>query len=112
MQLNHELLPEEKGILIAINSENLDAGNVRAFKEQITPLLSEHKAVLLDMSQLTFVDSSGLGALLSCLRTLHNQNSQLKLFAMTKPVQALFELVRMHRIFAIYNTREEAVAVL
>jgi hypothetical protein len=31
---------------------------------------------------------------------------------MSKPVQALFELVRMHRIFAIYNSRDDAVAAL
>lgn len=112
MQLELESLPENKGILVTINSENLDAGNVRVFKEQITPLINEYGAILLDMSQLTFVDSSGLGALLSCLRTMNNKNGQLKLFALAKPVQALFELVRMHRIFSIYNNRDEAIAVL
>ncbi|MDP1525830.1 MAG: STAS domain-containing protein [Rhodocyclaceae bacterium] len=112
MQLKLEALPENKGAIITIDSENLDAGNVREFKEQIAPILNGNDVVLLDMSQLTFVDSSGLGALLSCLRTMNNKNGQLKLFAMAKPVQALFELVRMHRIFSIYNTRDEAVAVL
>ena len=78
----------------------------------LLPVLAENNAVLVDMSALSFVDSSGLGALLGCLRTMNNKNGQLKLFAMARPVQALFELVRMHRIFAIYNTREEALAAL
>jgi anti-sigma B factor antagonist len=43
---------------------------------------------------------------------MNGKKGQLKLFAMAKPVQALFELVRMHRIFSIYNTREEALAAL
>jgi anti-sigma B factor antagonist len=43
---------------------------------------------------------------------MNNKDGQLKLFAMSKPVQALFELVRMHRIFAIYNSRDDAVAAL
>jgi anti-sigma B factor antagonist len=65
--------------------------------------------VVLDMSALNFVDSSGLGALLSCLRAMNGKNGQLRLYGMTKPVRALFELVRMHRIFTIYNSREEAL---
>lgn len=85
---------------------------MRLFKEQIAPLLGDNDVVLIDMGKLGFVDSSGLGALLSCLRTMNNKNGQLKLFALAKPVQALFELVRMHRIFSIYNNRDEAIAVL
>ena len=112
MQLDIEKIPEGKGAIIIIQSENLDAGNVKTFKEALHPQLECHQTVLLDMSRLTFIDSSGLGALLSCLRTMNGKKGQLKLFAMAKPVQALFELVRMHRIFSIYNTREEALAAL
>lgn len=112
MQLDIEKIPEGKGAIIIVQSENLDAGNVKTFKEALHPQLECHPNVLLDMSRLTFIDSSGLGALLSCLRTMNGKKGQLKLFAMAKPVQALFELVRMHRIFSIYNTREEALAAL
>ena len=110
MKLVTEKINADTGTVVTIQEENLDAGNVKAFKDAMQPIMDGHKAVLIDMSQLNFVDSSGLGALLSCLRTMNNKDGQLKLFAMTKPVQALFELVRMHRIFSIYNTRDEAVA--
>jgi anti-sigma B factor antagonist len=112
MQLDIEKIPEGKGAIIIVQSENLDAGNVKTFKEALQPQLTSFDNVLLDMSRLTFIDSSGLGALLYCLRTMNGKKGQLKLFAMAKPVQALFELVRMHRIFSIYNTREEALAAL
>lgn len=112
MHITRENLPDNKGTIVTIECENLDAGNVKDFKEQIATVLQGSRAVLLDMSRLNFVDSSGLGALLSCLRVMNNRQGQLKLFAMAKPVQALFELVRMHRLFSIYNTREEAIAVL
>ena len=65
--------------------------------------------VIFDLSQLLFVDSSGLGAFLSALRTLNTQGGDLKLCGMTKQVRVLFELVRMHRIFEIFNTQEEAL---
>ena len=95
--------------VISFPVQNLDASNVKAFRDAIQPVTAAREIVLLDMSALNFVDSSGLGALLSCLRTMNGKNGQLRLFGMTKPVKALFELVRMHRIFPIYNSREEAL---
>lgn len=112
MQLEHQIVADGRACLVTLMGENLDAGNAKAFKEAMQPLLDGHTAVLIDLGHVSFVDSSGLGALLSCLRTMNNKTGQLKLFAMNKPVQALFELVRMHRIFAIYNTRDEALAAL
>ncbi len=112
MKLNTQALENAVGLLVTIDSENLDAGNSKDFKELIQPCLSSHGLVVLDLSALKFVDSSGLGALLSCLRTMNNKDSQLKLIGLSKPVRALFELVRMHRIFSIYNTLDEALATL
>jgi anti-sigma B factor antagonist len=68
--------------------------------------------VVFDLRQLRFVDSSGLGAILSCLRQLNAKGGDLKLCEMTKPVRALFELVRMHKIFDIYVTKEQALRAL
>ncbi len=79
------------------------------FKRDIAPLLEEDAKVVLDMSRLRFVDSSGLGAFISCLRKLNAKGGDLKLFGLSKQVHAVFELVRMHRIFDILGTREDAV---
>lgn len=112
MKIEQEAVQNGDGVIVLIASENMDAGNVKVFKDAMQPVLEANNTVLIDMSRLTFVDSSGLGALLSCLRAMNNKAGRLKLFAMAKPVQALFELMRMHRIFAIYETREQALAAL
>ncbi len=96
--------------VIALPGESLDASNTKEFKRDIIPALEGQSRVIFDMGRLKFVDSSGLGAILSCLRQLNASGGDLKLSGMLKPVRALFELVRMHRIFDIYNTKEEAVA--
>lgn len=101
-----------KAAIVSFPMENLDAGNVKAFRDAMQAVTGSYEIILLDMSSLNFVDSSGLGALLSCLRTMNAKSGQLRLFGMTKPVKALFELVRMHRIFAIYNSREDALEEL
>ena len=89
--------------------DELDASNAGEFKRDIAPVLQANTKVVLDLSRLRFVDSSGLGAMLSCLRQLSAKSGDLKLCGMSKQVRALFELVRMHRIFDIYGTKEEAV---
>jgi len=96
--------------VITLPGESLDAGNAKDFKREILPAVEGRPRVIFDMSRLKFVDSSGLGAILYCLRQLNAGGGDLKLCGMLKPVRALFELVRMHRIFDIYNTQEEAIA--
>jgi anti-sigma B factor antagonist len=89
--------------------EDLDAGNVTEFKRDMAPVLDSHLKLVLDLSRLRFVDSSGLGAFISCLRKLNARGGDLKLCGMSKQVRGVFELVRMHRIFDICATSEEAV---
>jgi anti-sigma B factor antagonist len=107
MNINTE---EVDGILVArLREDALDASNTKEFKTMVAPLIAPGTKLVFDLSSLKFVDSSGLGALLSCLRQLNASGGVLKLCAMGKPVRALFELVRMHRVFEIFNTEEEAV---
>jgi anti-sigma B factor antagonist len=88
--------------------EELDASNADDFKRDIAPLLETQTKLVIDLGRLRFVDSSGLGAFISCLRKLNGRGGDLKLCGMSKQVRAVFELVRMHRIFDIFATREEA----
>ena len=95
--------------VVAVPVEELDASNAGEFKRDIAPVLEANTKLVLDLSRLRFVDSSGLGAFISCLRKLNAKGGDLKLCGMSKQVRAVFELVRMHRIFDIYRTKEEAV---
>jgi anti-sigma B factor antagonist len=109
-----ELTIEKVGevAVVELRGEQLDASNVADFKRAIEPVLDANSRVVFDLSQLRFVDSSGLGAFLSCLRRLNAAGGELKLCGLARPVRALFELVRMHKIFDIYATRDEAVRSL
>jgi anti-sigma B factor antagonist len=106
-----ELMCEHIGtvIIITLAGAQLDASSTEEFKRDIMPMLENYTQVVFDLSQLGFVDSSGLGALLTCLRHLQSQGGDLKLCNIAKSVRALFELVRMHRVFHIFDTREEAI---
>lgn len=97
-------------VVAGIMSTELDASNCVEFKRDISPVLEGGGKVVIDLSRLGFVDSSGLGAMLSCLRQLTQKGGVLKLCGMSRQVKASFELVRMHKIFDIFGSREEAIS--
>jgi anti-sigma B factor antagonist len=97
-------------VVVTLPGDTLDASNTRIMKEELAAVLQPGSKLVFDLCQLRFVDSSGLGLLLSSLRQVHSSGGDLKLCGMNKPVRALFELVRMHRVFEIFATREEAEA--
>ncbi|MBX7172172.1 MAG: STAS domain-containing protein [Pyrinomonadaceae bacterium] len=99
----------ENVAVVTLTGEVLDANTVSEFKSEINNVIQSEYHVVFDMSKVNFVDSSGIGAILSCLRKLNSEGGDLKICALTKPVRALFELVRMHKIFDIFNTLDEAL---
>ena len=96
-------------IVVEIPVKELDAGNSGDLKAAMAPILEKGSKLVIDFHRMQFIDSSGLGAILSFLRQLSAKEGDLKLCGMTKQVRAAFELVRMHRIFDIFENREEAV---
>ncbi|HKX27062.1 MAG TPA: STAS domain-containing protein [Blastocatellia bacterium] len=94
--------------ILELPGEKLIESNAHDFKQGVAPVLASNQKMVFDMSRLQFVDNSGLGALLSCVRKLHAGGGELKLFGLTNQVRGLINLVRMQRVFDIYNTREEA----
>lgn len=108
---NTEFLIEKTGdvAVAVVPMEELAAENAADFKRGIAPALQANNKLVLDLSAVHFVDSSGLGAILSCLRQLTAKGGDLKLCGMSRPVRSLFELVRMEKIIDIFGSREEAV---
>jgi anti-sigma B factor antagonist len=96
-------------LVVELREASLDASNVREFRDAAQALLQDKNRVVLDLSGVKFVDSSGLGALISCLRQVNGRKGDFRLCAMSKSVRALFELMRMHRVFNIHESRDEAI---
>lgn len=107
MKFNTETIDDVTIIEMPVDA--LDAGNVMEFKTEIAPILDKCDYVVFNMSRVKFVDSSGIGAILSCLRKLHNQGGSLNMFGVKEQVVQLFRLVRIDRIIDIHPTRDDAV---
>jgi anti-sigma B factor antagonist len=95
--------------VISVEVNALDASNSKDFKQKMSVFINPGAQVLLNLTKVKFVDSSGLGSILSCLRQLEAMNGEFRLCCMTKSVRSIFELVRMHRVFQIHLTEEEAL---
>jgi anti-sigma B factor antagonist len=70
-----------------------------------------HHRLVIDMGDVHFVDSSGLGALVSALKTLRllKGDGDIRLANVQPPVVALLEIIRLHRVFSSYSSVDQAV---
>jgi anti-sigma B factor antagonist len=90
--------------------ENLNAGAVPHFLEELGPLLESNRPrIVLDCSQVRSIDSAGVEALLQCVEEALKRDGDLKLAALTAESEVILELMRVARVFEIFQTCEEAV---
>lgn len=86
----------------------LDGTQAIQFRQQIAQLVQENvDIVVIDFKDVTFMDSSGLGALVLSLKTVRSAGAKLLLCSINDQIAMLFELTSMDRVFEIFSSREE-----
>ena len=90
--------------------ESLDAKSAKDFRQEFDSAVEDGSTVVLDLESVEFVDSAGLGSIVASLKRLRGTGGDIRICNVHKPVRALFELVRMHKLVDIFADREEAVA--
>ncbi|MEH2178376.1 STAS domain-containing protein [Nostoc sp.] len=94
-------------------SGNLNATTSQDFRQKITGILeSGAKIVLVDFKDVTFMDSSGLGALVLAFKTLRAADTKLVLCSINEQVRILFELTNMDKVFEIFPNQDAFNQVL
>ena len=96
--------------IISVMEDRIDAAVARAFKEAMRDMV-EHAppGVILDLGQVSFIDSSGLGAVVATLKLLP-PGSKLSLAGLTPAVDRVFRLTRMDSVFSLFPTMDAAMA--
>ena len=80
-------------------------------REEITKLLAEDKKkLILDLGEVSYMDSAGVGELVSVYTSVKNRGGELKLAALTKKIKDLLSITQLMTIFDTYETLEEAIA--
>ncbi len=96
---------------LKLEEARLDAAQAIGFKEGIRSVVdkgADH--ILLDMENIAFMDSSGLGALVSVMKYM-GAEKKFEITNLTPMVEKVFKLTRMDEVFRVYNSVEEALQV-
>jgi anti-sigma B factor antagonist len=89
-------------LIVTATEDRIDAAGAIQFKERMRELVAQPAArVVLDLSAVTFLDSSGLGAVVSVMKLL-GPGRRLELAGLTPTVDKVFRLTRMDSIFTIH----------
>ncbi|GAC1433208.1 MAG: STAS domain-containing protein [Acidobacteriaceae bacterium] len=67
------------------------------------------KKILLNLGEVTYIDSSGIGELVSGFTTVANQGGQLKLLKLTKRVKDLLQITKLYTVFEVHEDEAEAI---
>lgn len=108
--MNLQTEKKDKVTIISVREERLDAHNSGDLKTELARLFDEGtKEIMVDLKDVRFIDSSGLGALVSGFKNAISHQGNLKLASLQPQVKSMFELTRLHRVFEIFGSTVEAL---
>lgn len=96
--------------ILHVDVKHLDMQSREEFMHKAIPALEGELNVLLDLEALEFIDSSGIGALLSCKKELDKVDGKITIATHNVTIKKLLDLVRLTRVISIFNTVEEALS--
>ncbi len=109
--MNMDTKRREDGVVVLSLEKRLDAPASPELKKAVRKLVDKGELnIVLDMERIAFVDSSGLGALVSSLKTVTAAGGDLRMAALIPEVRALIELTRLDKVFDIHETVDGAIA--
>lgn len=98
------------GVTVIITEERLDSlvgPKLRHVVDELTRSKGLH--LVIDMGKTLFIDSSGLGGLLSSLKLVMKNEGDIRIARPTPQALTLLRLTRLHRVFEIHDTLESAI---
>ncbi len=99
--------PQPLGVVLL--KKRIDSNNSSELQKAFTQWLQQTNNFVFDCAELDFIDSSGLGAIVSCLRKALEQHGDLKLAALGPKVAMIFELTKAKKLFSVFSDRSEAI---
>jgi anti-sigma B factor antagonist len=100
---------DESGTYLIRVEGQLIVGNRQELKAAVQAALDQgERRFIIDFSRTGYIDSSGLGALVSISKKVREQGGELKLSGLNEDLRSLFELTKLDTLFAISDTAEHA----
>lgn len=110
--MNLEQRVDSGALSVKVLDKRMDARSAQEFKERLGALIgSGHHFIMLDISEVEFIDSSGLGALVSLLKQLGGQG-EIAIGGVRDSVASLFKLTRLDKVFQIFGDPQAALGAV
>jgi anti-sigma B factor antagonist len=110
MQLVHEVIG--KVVVVKPLETRIDGTVATEFRNEMVAFIEEGaEALVLDLSEVDLMDSTGLGALVASLKMLRGKG-ELVISGASGKVTSLFKLTKIDRVFRVFTNRDDAVAAL
>lgn len=104
-------LEHSNDVTIVTVQDQLVVTNRQEFKQMVLDAMEQGaRTVVVDFTDASYIDSSGLGALVSLSRRLRDAGGDLRLVGLSDELRTLFELTRLDALFPLFATRADAVA--
>ena len=97
--------------VLAVSGKLMGGDETKEVHEKVKSLLTDGlKKIVIDLSKVKWLNSSGLGILISCLTSVTNSEAQLKIAGATEKVKSLFMITKLITVFDSYESVDRAVA--
>jgi anti-sigma B factor antagonist len=109
--MNFELTNKEGITFIKVISDKATSEIKTEFEECLFTLIEKDKLkkIALDLTNVSFVDSSFLGSLVKGLKKTSSKMGDIKVFGLKQPVRAMFELTRLYKVFEIFDDETDLI---
>jgi anti-sigma B factor antagonist len=101
---------KNNGVVVVDVDGQLIVGNRQELKQKVLDELGGERKFLIDFSNTGYIDSSGLGVLVSLSKKIREQGGELRLANLNEDLRTLFELTKLDTLFSIADSRDEALA--
>jgi len=101
---------QEDVAIVNVSGKLMGGNETKEVHEKIKSLLADGlKKIVIDLSKVKWLNSSGLGMLISCLTSVTNAEGKLKIVGATEKVHSLFMITKLITVFDSYETVDQAV---
>ena len=97
--------------VVQVSGKLMGGDETKEVHENVKSLLADGlKKLVIDLSKVKWLNSQGLGTLISCLTSVRNAEGQLKIAGATEKVNSLFMITKLITVFDSYETTDRAIA--
>lgn len=108
--MKHQLREEPGGIVVALTGD-VDLQSSPAARTVLLDAVSRGRPIFVDLSDVTYIDSSGIASLVEALQDARKRGSRFALVSVSEAARRVLQLARLDKVFAIHASLADALSV-